>query len=268
MKDKLLVCDLDGTLLDEKGQIDQESLRWIKQFCQDGGRFVICTGRMDTDIKYVEKQLGFESDYRISQNGAVVYDRKNQLVACETIPSSYIPKLNEAIFGMGLRTEVSNAKNRLFPSPRDPENVAEFVDSSIIIEDLPTFVGETEKNPTIYLTFGDRETFDVIRQQIEARLGMGKVNIVMTSPSSLEVFSNKVSKGAALKDVMVRLAVAPENTYVAGDAESDVTMFTVADHSYAVQKAPAEIRAQAKDYAKNVGEIVEKLYHESSGQPA
>ncbi len=34
MKDKLLVCDLDGTLLDEKGQIDLESLRWISSFAK------------------------------------------------------------------------------------------------------------------------------------------------------------------------------------------------------------------------------------------
>ena len=50
------------------------------------------------------------------------------------------------IFSQGLRTEVSNLTNRLFPSPRDPENVAEFVDSSIVIEDLPTFVAEKENN--------------------------------------------------------------------------------------------------------------------------
>ena len=27
-----------------------------KDFCEDGGHFVICTGRMDSDIQYVEKK--------------------------------------------------------------------------------------------------------------------------------------------------------------------------------------------------------------------
>uniref|UniRef100_UPI0004ABCF4B HAD hydrolase family protein n=1 Tax=Streptococcus agalactiae TaxID=1311 RepID=UPI0004ABCF4B len=97
---------------------------------------------------------------------------------------------------------VSNLKNRFFPSPRHPDDVAEFVDSSIVIEDLPHHIGKIEKEPTIYLTFGSQEKFDEIRQKIEKRMGKEKVSIVMTSPQSLEIFSNKTSKGKALEQVM------------------------------------------------------------------
>lgn len=76
LKNKLLVCDLDGTLLDAQGQIDEKSLTLIKEFCSAGGHFVVCTGRMDTDIQFIEEKLGVKSEYRISQNGAVIYDKK------------------------------------------------------------------------------------------------------------------------------------------------------------------------------------------------
>lgn len=259
MKNKLLVCDLDGTLLDENGRIDEESLAKIKHFCEDGGHFVICTGRMDTDIQYIEKKLGFKSEFRISQNGAVIYDQQEQLIY-ETIPAQYIPTLNQIIFGMGLRTEVSNVTNRLFPSPRNPEDVAEFVDSSIVIEDLANFILNQEKNPTIYLTFGEEAQFKEIRKKIEKALGKEAVNIVMTSPSSLEVFSKKVSKGIAVEKVMKQLQMQRENTYIAGDAQSDIPMFLVTPHSYAVQNAEPEVRAQAAFYVEKVAKVVDRMY--------
>jgi Cof subfamily protein (haloacid dehalogenase superfamily) len=259
MEDKLLVCDLDGTLLDENGAIDEESLEKIKRFCVDGGHFVICTGRMDSDIRYIEGKLGFKSEFRISQNGAVVYD-KNEQLAYETIPKEYIPALNRIVFGMGLRTEVSNVTNRLFPSPRDPKDIAEFIDSSIVIENLENFVLEQEKNPTIYLTFGEKQQFQEIREKIEDELGKDTVNIVMTSPNSLEIFSKKVSKGQAVERIIQQLHLAQENVYTAGDAESDVSMFLVTPNSYAVQKAEAPIRKKAAFYVENVGMIIDRMY--------
>lgn len=261
MKDKLLVCDLDGTLLDENGIIDEVSLEKVKAFCEDGGHFVVCTGRMDTDIQYIEKKLGFKSEFRISQNGAVVYD-SNEWLVYETLPKEYIPILNRIIFGMGLRTEVSNLTNRLFPSPRNPKDIAEFVDSSIVIEDLENFILNQEKNPTIYLTFGNRRQFQIIREKVEDELGKGAVNIVMTSPNSLEIFSNKVSKGIAVERIIERLQLELENVYVAGDAESDVPMFFVTPNSFAVQNAEKAVRDKAAFYVENVGIIIDRMYQE------
>lgn len=264
LQNKLLVCDLDGTLLDKNGEIDQESLILIKTFCKDGGNFVVCTGRMDTDIQYVERKLGFQSSYRISQNGAVIRDKNNQILSFEKIPRQYVAQLNEIIFGMNLRTEVNNLTNRLFPSPRAPGSVAEFVDSSIIIKNLADFVLNKEKNPTIYLTFGNKEQFTIIRQKIYNILGKNAVKVVETSPTSLEVFSTKASKGTATGLIMEQLRLSADNVYVAGDAESDVAMFAYAKHSFAVEQADSFVREQADAYVSSVGEIVKIIYKEHS----
>lgn len=265
MNDVLLVCDLDGTLLDANGRIDNESLEKIKTFCHDGGHFTICTGRMDTDIKYVEDKLGFVGEYRISQNGAVVRDRHSHLVSLETIPKSYIPTLNDAIFSENLRTEVSDINNRYFPSPRNPEDVAEFIDSSKVIENLPAYINEGKIKPTIYLTFGDLIGFRSIREKINEKLGMDKVNVVQTSPSSLEVFSKKVSKGNAVALVQQKLKIHSEDLFVAGDAESDTSMFSLTKHTFAVQDAVEDVRKKANYYRKTVGDIVDEIYKQKKG---
>lgn len=266
MNKYLLVCDLDGTLLDAKGQVDEASLAKIKAFCIAGGHFVICTGRMDTDIRYVEEKLGFKGEYRISQNGAVIMDKQDHLVSLEVIPEEYVKGLTEVIFRAGLRTEVANQNHRHFPSPRKPEEVAEFVDSSIVIKDLAGYVAAGRMKPTIYLTFGNSEQFATIKAQVNERLGANRVSMVETSPSSLEIFSNKVSKGKAVAWIQEQLHIEKEHLYVAGDAESDTTMFELTEHSYAVQDAPAVIREQAGLYQKTVGDVVEDIYRQEEAQ--
>lgn len=260
MEKKLLVCDLDGTLLDAEGNVDQTSLMKIKDFCEDGGHFVMCTGRMDSDIQYVENKLGFKGEFRISQNGAVIKNRHDELIFFESLPVEYITSLNEAIFGLNLRTEVSNLQNRLFPSPRDPKDVAEFVDTSIVIPDLPNYVLNHKENLTIYLTFGTEEKFAEIRSRITRKLGENRVNVVQTSPSSLEVFSNKVSKGNAVKFIIEQLSIDKQDIYVAGDAESDVTMFHLTEHSYAVRESASTVIEQAGNYCETVGNVVDEIY--------
>ena len=256
MEKKLLVCDLDGTLLDAEGKVDQDSLMKIKRFCEDGGHFVICTGRMDSDIQYVEEKLGFKGEYRISQNGAVIKNSHDELIFFECLPAQYIASLNQAIFEMNLRTEVSTVKNRLFPSPRDPKDVAEFVDTSIVVEDLPNYVLNHQNELTIYLTFGTAA---------EKNLGTQKVNVVQTSPTSLEVFSVNVSKGNAVRFIMEQLNMTGQDIYVVGDAQSDVSMFELTKHAYAVREAHATVIAQASDYQETVGHVVDEMYSKMRG---
>ena len=87
----------------------------------------------------------------------------------------------------------------------------------------------------------------------------------MTSPSSLEVFSRKTSKGQALAFILEKLSLNRKNIYVAGDAESDISMFPLTANSFAVQQADEETRRQASYYAENVGVIVKRMYEEVVG---
>lgn len=252
MSNNCLVCDLDGTLLDYEGRIDEQSLAKIKTFIAKGGNFIICTGRLDQDIIFIEKKLGIKSKYRISQNGAVIKDDQNQFVLVETIPDQAIKKINEIVFDKKVRTEVSNVSNRFFPSPRLPEELGEFVDTSIVVSDLEKVSRKIQ--PTIFLMFGNDQVFEKIKTDIKEQ-AISEIQVVQTSPNSLEIFSKNISKGRAVSFLMKQLSIIPEQLYVAGDAESDTSMFGYTNHSFAVGLANSEVRNQATKYVRNVGEI-------------
>ncbi|WP_099223876.1 Cof-type HAD-IIB family hydrolase [Listeria costaricensis] len=256
-KPKLLICDLDGTLLDHTGQVDASSLEEIKAFCASGGELVICTGRLDQDIEFVEEALGFKGAFRISQNGAVIKKRDGEILQALPIASDMIEPINRVVFASGLRVEISSVQNRYFPSPRNPEEVAEFVDTSIVVADLDA-ASRSEFDPVIYLMFGNREKF----AEIKAKLPLGEespVQATMTSEQSLEIFSKEVSKGRAVKKVMAQMGLSSEQVVIFGDAESDTTMFPLTEYSFAVQDASQEVRSQAKHYAATVGDALRFL---------
>ncbi|WP_413476611.1 Cof-type HAD-IIB family hydrolase [Latilactobacillus fuchuensis] len=256
---KLLVCDLDGTLLDQQNQIDAESLALLKKYARSDNDFCVCTGRLDEDIKFIEHKIGVQGAYRISQNGAVIRNQDGVLLSAATIPEELIPEINQIVFSRGLRVEVSDINHRYFPSPRDPEQVAEFIDTSIVTENLPAFTQEKGFKAIIYLIFGDTAIFKPIIAELKAVVGE-QVNIQQTSPTSLEIFSKQASKGQAINGLIEEKGYDRKQVYVAGDAENDTTMFPLTLHSYAVGPLAdtATINA-AEHYVNTVGEILKEM---------
>lgn len=244
--EKLFICDLDGVLVRNDGSIRPEDIEDIRSFINNGGNFIICTGRLDQDIKYIEDKIGIQGKFRISQNGAVIKNDKDRIVYHKKINKEYIPIINKIVSKHEVRTEINNVDNRYFPSPRAPEEIAEFVDTSIVKEDLFNYANDNLE-PTIYLNFGTSKQFKEIEEKIKKQLG-NKVTVTQTSQTSLEIFSNEASKGKALKYVANKLEFKKEEIIVAGDAESDLTMFPYAGVSFAVGKEANETVVEAADY--------------------
>jgi Cof subfamily protein (haloacid dehalogenase superfamily) len=261
---KLLVCDLDGTLLNQNNDIDSFTEQMIHNFIKSGNEFCICTGRLDEDIKYIEKKFSFKSKYRISQNGCIIRDINDDLVFEATIDKSLVPLINAQVFNKGFRVEVSDANHRYFPSPRDPKLVAEFVDTSIIKEDLPGFVDSFDMKPVIYLIFGNDSLFNEIRDNLGTSF-KEKIHITQTSPTSLEIFSKLASKGNALSWILQHQNFDRKDIIVAGDAENDTTMFKYTDKSFSVGNlADSRTREMANSHVNNIGEIIKQMQEEAS----
>lgn len=252
---KLFICDLDGVLVRNDGNVRSKDIATIRTFINNGGEFIICTGRLDQDIKYIEEKIGIQGKFRISQNGAVIKNNKDEIVFHKKINNEYISVINDIVSNYEVRTEINDVNNRYFPSPRAPEDIAEFVDTSIVEKDLFNYASK-KLEPTIYLNFGTYKEFKKIKEHIEKKLG-NKVTVTQTSATSLEIFSNKASKGKALKYVANELGFKKKEIIVAGDAESDLTMFPYAGVSFAVSKEAGEIVIDAANhYVMTVEELL------------
>lgn len=84
---KLVAIDLDGTMLNNYGEVTENTKRVIKETTGKGCNVVIASGRSIDSIKNIAEET-VTSRYLIAGNGAVVYDR----VLEKNIYEKYIPK--------------------------------------------------------------------------------------------------------------------------------------------------------------------------------
>ena len=83
---KLIAIDLDGTLLNSKGEVSTENRNAINLAKQKGIEVVLCSGRITSSVQTLSKDIGADN-YLISGNGAELYDIKNKKILYENYMS-------------------------------------------------------------------------------------------------------------------------------------------------------------------------------------
>ena len=79
---KLVVIDLDGTMLNSYGVVTNETKEVIKKVEKQGVEVVIASGRPIDSIKEIAKEIE-SKNYFIAGNGAIIYDIKNNEIIYE-----------------------------------------------------------------------------------------------------------------------------------------------------------------------------------------
>jgi hypothetical protein len=75
---KLIVVDLDGTLLNSYGEVSEENKKAIKRAINNGIEVVIASGRMLSAIKSIAQEIG-ATKYIIAGNGTILYENEKIL---------------------------------------------------------------------------------------------------------------------------------------------------------------------------------------------
>ena len=89
---KVVVSDLDGTLLNGQHQISSRTRDTLHRLVDQGVKFVVATGRHHVDVRSIRDALGLDI-YLITSNGAVVHDKQDSLVFNQALPSTVAAEL-------------------------------------------------------------------------------------------------------------------------------------------------------------------------------
>lgn len=242
-KGKMIVSDLDGTLVTSQYAIPQNNIDAITHFINNGGVFSIATGRsIESARQYVEK-LKLTSPI-IVMNGALIYDyQKEQIVwsqplddvVCrhvETVAEKF-PLIGIEIYsGRQLymyqinQVSLQHAKNEAL----EPKKVSS-------LDDIP--------KPWHKILFaGSHEELLPIAELCESEL-TEQAEYVFTMPIYYEMMPVGIDKGKALQRLAKMLDIKIENTYAAGDYYNDVKLIKAAGTGVLSSNSPEEIRHYA-----------------------
>lgn len=253
---KLLVSDLDGTLLTREKtvkKIDQEALKKAKANNID---ICLASGRMDNEINSVMNLLG-ETYHRISQNGAFVRTKDQQEIHTVTFDSETAAFIYENVLSPELLTLVCSF---------DTQFIQEKSDAATEIEKFLFFPLQVEKNliseigrsiHTSKITIIGRPE-DIIEKEkhIHSTLA-GKIDAYRSDKSCLDLMPLNINKGRAVEILANALDIHLHEVACIGDSYNDIYMFELTPYSFAMKHSDDEVKAKAKYTVDSVDEAVQ-----------
>ncbi|MFV0585735.1 Cof-type HAD-IIB family hydrolase [Bacteroides reticulotermitis] len=249
MKYKLLVLDVDGTLLDNSKEISKRTLAALVKVQQMGVRVVLASGRPTYGLMPLAKtlELGNYGGYILSYNGCQVINAKDGTLLFERrINPEMLPYLEKKARKNGFSMFTYN-ENILVTN--DPDNAhiqyeAQLNNLEIVRED--NFSIAVDFAPCkCMLVSDDEEALVGLEEHWKRRLA-GTLDAFRSESHFLEVVPCGIDKANTLGALMEMLGVKSEEVIAIGDGVCDVTMIQMAGMGVAMGNAQESVKRCAE----------------------
>lgn len=269
---KMLVSDLDETLLNDDGTVHADNLAAIKTAVAHGFKFVPNTGRSFNSVQALLKTLGLydqTGQYVISYNGAAIVENKDNQVL---LTRGMDRELAAQIFRAGLVNDQVDVHiytvDTLFIyniSPTDKQYMAERgVPYELMASDDLAFLANEQPVMKVIFEHPDQAVREQIRDAVLAAVGADAVEATFSSSRYVEFNTKGVDKGSASLLLGEKLGIQRDEIIAAGDNNNDLKMLTavglgvsVANGIPAVQEAAAVVTERTNNEGA-IAEILEK----------
>ena len=255
MEIKVIATDMDGTLLDPRGQLDLPRLEKIlDQLDQRGVRFVIATGN---EIHRMRQLLGHlaERVVLVVANGARIFEN-NELLQAQTWDDDMVDKALAHFKGRECQNQfVVTAMNGGFVKEGTVFTELDKFMTPEMIEKLyqrMNFVDEF--NPSLFggvlkmsMVVGEERSSSVLQEIND--LFDGRVRAVSSGYGCIDILQDGIHKAWGLGELLKRWNLKPEQIMAFGDSENDIEMLEFAGISYAMENAEEAVKRVATKVA-------------------
>jgi Cof subfamily protein (haloacid dehalogenase superfamily) len=258
---KLIVSDLDGTLIDHTRRINNRDLEAIKMASNKGFELCIASGRMYAEIKIVMNE--FNSCYHaIGQNGATVHKKDLELLASSVFEPDVSSRIVQTTRGFDHFVNFVHCTDDSF-------YLKERTDTSLPYEariltactargDLEAALKEDEIRCCKISYFGDLEKLHQLKAELHNQFE-GEIEMFISDKDCLDVMPLNVSKGTAISRLIRKLGIHPNEVACIGDSFNDLSMFAITEHSFAMSSSHVDIRNQASTVIHSVSEAIDQI---------
>ena len=250
MKYKLLVLDVDGTLLNDEREISKRTLAALLKVQQMGVRIVLASGRPTYGLMPLAKtlELGNYGGFVLSYNGCQIIKAQNGEILFERrINPEMLPYLEKKARKNGFAIFTYHDDTLITDSPDNEyiKNEALLNNLKIIKED--EFSTAIDFAPCKCMLVSDKEKAMIgLEQHWEKRLA-GTLDAFRSEPYFLEVVPCGVNKANTLGALLEHLGVTREEVIAVGDGVCDVTMLQLAGMGVAMGHSQDSVKVCA-DY--------------------
>lgn len=272
---KLIVIDLDGTLLNSQHQLSDRTAEAIEKAQAQGIQIMLATGKTHHSGEAIIKRFNLTT-HGIYLQGASVHLHDGGIHANNTLNPDVARRIITFAEDRGFDVAAYSGQRIL---SRTVSAGAEEL-HSLYHEPMPEAVGplqnilaSTPINKLLVIKPNEARKIKALRWQLSMQINPKEARMTQALPDMLEILPPNVSKGAALKHLLKDLGIKPEEVMALGDAENDLEMIELAGIGVAMGNA-VDLLKQAADYvvASNdedgIAEAIERFALKKEEAPA
>ncbi len=245
MKYKLLVIDVDGTLLNDRKEITQHTRSAILKAQQMGVHVVLSSGRPTDGILPLARELELNNygGYVISYNGAQIMDMTSgQMLFDKRIDSMLMSYLDKKAKKNNFAIFTYKGNTILTDQPANPHIQHEADLNNMHICEVADFPTAVDFGPCKCILVSDNEEELVGLENHWKRRLSGSADVFRSEDYFLEVVPPTVDKGNTLALLMHMLKLETEEVMVIGDGVADVPMLQLAGLAVAMGNARDSVK--------------------------
>lgn len=248
---KMIVSDMDGTLLNSNKEVSRANREAIRQAQARGVKMVLATGRIFVSAKQYAKDLGLDTPI-IACNGALVKNPiskeifENKPIAKERVEDIIEVLERERVY-YHFYTEKDFYTRELKYTSLSYLQINEQVEEEnrinlMVVKDLERVARETRNVMKFVIIDEDPSLMRKVREQLTQVNG---IEISQSWHNNLEVMTEGISKGDALEKVAAFYSIPPQEVLAIGDHLNDISMIKRAGYGVAMGNAEQEVRSAA-----------------------
>lgn len=250
---KLIVSDMDGTLLNDQKQVSEHTKKAIHKLEDQGAKFTLATGRIYPAAKIYAHDLGITSPL-ICCNGAVIIDPvTDQVLYGSPLSKEVGLKVIEICEAYGVYYHLYD-KNTIY-STRMEKAIAYYAEFSKLLPE--TYRIQTEIVPSACEVFDKTVIYkigvyyDNSERALEMRKALEEIpgaSGFKSLDTMFDVLMKDTNKGTALRHLCHLLGVPIKEVVAFGDNENDLEMLQTAGYGIAM--------GNAEDFVKDIADHV------------
>lgn len=238
LENYLLVCDMDGTLLQTDQGISQKNLSAIRNFVDRGGLFTVATGRNEKSVESYLDRLPINVP-GILYNGAAIYDFSNKSFIQEwrlpDVTKEIIRQLMVRFPDIGVEVY----RNGVVYYPFENEITTMHRNREGFIPDMKNLESIPENWHKVVLGI-DPDQIQTVFEFLQTK--KSHFDLVQSEPHFIELLPKGANKGSALRILSRLIGISLDRTIAIGDNLNDFEMIQEAGFGFAVDNAHPNLK--------------------------
>ena len=245
MRYKLIILDVDGTLLNSNRELTKRTVATLRKVQQMGIKIALASGRPTYGILPLAKaiDLGVYGGYIISYNGAQVMEADTgQILFERRIDPQMVPDLEKRAAKMGMTMAYYDGNEVVSTDINNPHVQDEAAMNGMTLrQDDHLSLNMDDWPAEIMLVSDDEEALTSIEEHMQRHLN-GVMDTIHSNPYYLEVVGYQVGKSYAMSALVQKMGIGMEEVLAIGDGEADINMIQMAGTGVAMANATEGVR--------------------------